>query len=72
MNLIILHGNGINALLNKVSSLKGGYDKLSIIEKNGKSVNWDQMIVEVSTPTLFSDKRILIPNSALYSTSFFM
>lgn len=60
MNIIILQGNAQVALLNNLLSIKKDFDVNSITEINGKEVSWDKVVLSLSTPQLFSEKRLVI------------
>lgn len=60
MKLVILHGGGFSAILNKISSIKKDFDASSTMLINGKEVSFNQAILTLSTPLLFSNKRLAI------------
>lgn len=60
MNLIILHGNGVVALSQKITQIKKEFDSLAIFEFNGKKSNLEGILAEISTGGLFSEKRLVI------------
>jgi DNA polymerase III delta subunit len=60
MNIIVLHGNAPLFQSNKISQIKKGYEKLEIQELSGKEKDYPQILTELSTPQLFSEKRLII------------
>ncbi len=60
MNLLILYGNGLVAMQEKITSVKKNFDLTSIVEISGKELSFNQAVLNLSTPTLFSDKRLII------------
>lgn len=60
MQLIVIHGNGLSAISQKVSEIKKGFDNVSTTEINSKERDFDQAVVAVATPSLFSEKRLVV------------
>ncbi len=60
MKLIILHGNGLVSKSLKISQIKKEFEQLSINEISGKEIPFVQAVVNLSTPQLFSDKRLVV------------
>lgn len=60
MRLIILHGNAQIALLEKTLNIKKEFAKLDIQEFSGQDKNVNQVLLEATTPQLFSDKRLVM------------
>lgn len=60
MKLIIIHGNGLSAISQKISLVKKNFDKLSVIELSGKSAQFEKTLAELSTPSLFANERLVI------------
>lgn len=60
MNLIILHGNGLSAISQKLSDIKKNFDPLEIQTLSGKEWDFEGVVIELSTPQLFSDKRLVV------------
>ncbi len=58
--LILVHGNGLAAISQKISSIKGEFDSLSTVLVSGKNFNWEKGVLEFSTPGLFSDSRLVV------------
>ncbi|MBI2022193.1 hypothetical protein HYS93_04950 [Candidatus Daviesbacteria bacterium] len=59
-NLILIHGNGLTAILSKISSLKKNFDPLSVRIISKEEVEWDQAVINLSTNGLFSEKILAI------------
>lgn len=60
MNLIVLHGNGLVGISNRLLAIKKEFDKDSVQEISVKKVEMGKVLAEISTPQLFSDKRLVI------------
>lgn len=60
MNLIILHGNGIVSLSQKLSQIKKDFDPQSIQILSGKDLEFEKAVIWLSTPQLFSEKRLIV------------
>ena len=60
MNLVIIHGDNAVLLGKKLSELKARFDREAISQYSLKSISFDQLLIEVSTPSLFSEKRLVI------------
>lgn len=60
MKLVILHGNGLAGISNRLSQIKKDFDPLSITEVNGKKQSLESVLAEISTPQLFSEQRLVI------------
>lgn len=60
MKLIVLHGDGLVSKSLKISQIKKEFESLSIFEINGKEMPFDQAVISLSTPQLFSDKRLVV------------
>lgn len=58
--LIILHGNGLVSKSNKLSQIKKDFDNLGIKQFNGEEVDFEKIIAEISTPSLFSQERLIV------------
>jgi DNA polymerase III delta subunit len=58
--LIILHGNGLSAISQKISQIKKEYDPMSISSYSGKAINLENVLPIISTPSLFSEKRLVV------------
>lgn len=54
MKLILVHGNFQDALLKKVSQIKGGFDPLSVTQISGETGS------NLSSPSMFSEERLVI------------
>lgn len=63
MRLIILHGNGLVGTLNRVSQIKKTFDKLSVTELDFKQTHLKSLLLDLLTPQLFSDKRLVVVNN---------
>lgn len=60
MKLIVLHGLGEVALLNKLSSIKEKFDSTEIVELDGKQISFNQAQATIKTPLLFTNDRLII------------
>ncbi len=60
MHLVIVHGNGLVAMLNKIADIKKNFDPLSITQLSAKQKSWDLISQEDLAPSLFSTKRLVI------------
>lgn len=60
MSIVLIHGNAVIAKLNKISAFKKDFDPLSISEFNGKSLSLLQVLPEISTGGLFTEKRLVV------------
>lgn len=60
MNLIILYGSGIVSISQKLSQIKKEFDPLLIQTLSGKDFEFDKAVIELSTPQLFSEKRMVV------------
>ena len=60
MNLILLHGNGLTAISNKISAIKKDFDPMSVVQISGKETNFEQTLLELSTPNLFAQERLIV------------
>lgn len=60
MNLIILHGNGLSALSQKLSQIKKNFDPLAVTTFNSNQIDLASALIEFSTPQLFSKERLII------------
>jgi DNA polymerase III delta subunit len=60
MNLILIHGNAPVAILNAIATIKKNFDPTAIVEVNGKNANFDQVVINLSTPQFFSEKRLVV------------
>jgi DNA polymerase III delta subunit len=60
MNIILLHGNALSAQSNKISQIKKEFEKLEVLELSAKEKDYPQIVAELLTPQLFSEKRLII------------
>jgi DNA polymerase III delta subunit len=60
MHLILLHGNALSAISQKISEIKKKFDPISIVEISGKEFSFDEAVVRSSTGDLFSESRLVI------------
>ena len=60
MNLVIIHGDNAVLLGKKLSELKARFDSEAISHYSLKSLSFDQLLIEIGTPSLFSEKRLVI------------
>lgn len=60
MPLIIIHGNGLTAILNKISLIKKEFDKNSIKEISAKEMSFERAMLDVSGGSLFTEKRLFL------------
>ena len=60
MKLIVLHGNGQVALSKRLSLIKSEFDELEISLFDGRQIDFAQALIEILTPQLFSEKRLVI------------
>ncbi len=60
MPIFVYHGSGLTAISNAISKIKATFPPEAISEINGKNSSIDQAIMNVSTPGLFAEKRLLI------------
>lgn len=60
MSIYILAGNGQVSVNNKVKELKKSFNKDAILELDGKAVTFEQIAVQLSSYSLFSEKRLVI------------
>lgn len=58
--IIILHGDGLSAISQKISQIKKDFDPVSTTSFSGKELGFDEALVKFSTPGLFSEKRLVI------------
>ena len=60
MKLIVLHGTGVVSLNNKISEYKKKFEPLSVVEINGKEMNWNKAVISLSSSSLFSSDRLVL------------
>lgn len=60
MSLIIIHGNGLIAISQKVLEIKKRFAPLLVTEISGKNLSFDQALVELATLSLFAPDRLVI------------
>lgn len=60
MKIIILHGNALSALSQKLSAIKSNFSKDSIVYLDGGKTIWKSLRVEISTPNLFQSECLYI------------
>lgn len=60
MKIILIYGLGLKSALDQISKIKKDFDPLSIIELEWKNLSPKQSLVEMLTPSLFSEKRLVI------------
>lgn len=60
MDLIILAGNGDVLISNKLREIRKDFTKEAITEIDNKSLSIEQILVQLSTPSLFAEKRLVI------------
>jgi DNA polymerase III delta subunit len=60
MKLIVLSGNAVIAIKNKIGQIKKEFDPLSTLSLSGKGTSTDEIILQTSTPALFSEKRLVV------------
>lgn len=60
MELVVIHGNGLSAISQRVSQIKKSFDPLAVVELNSQQLSWEEAIVQISSGSLFSDKRLVI------------
>ncbi|MBI2022622.1 hypothetical protein HYS97_02150 [Candidatus Daviesbacteria bacterium] len=60
MKLFLIHGNGLVGQSNKISQIKKNFDSLAIVEISGKETDFKQAVLDLSTPQLFSDNRLMV------------
>lgn len=60
MNLIIIHGNGLSAISNKLVSIKKGFESLDILTINAQEKSLNAALMEILTGQLFSQKRLVV------------
>lgn len=60
MMVVIVYGNGLSAISRYVSDFKKRFEDLSIQEISGKNISFEQALVDLSTPSFFSEKRLVI------------
>lgn len=58
--VLLLHGNGLMSLSNKISQIKKDFDPLTTVELSGKDTSFNNAYLEVLTPQLFSESRLFI------------
>lgn len=58
--IIILHGNGLSAISNKLISIKKGFDPLAILSLSSREKDFATALMEISTGQLFSQNRLII------------
>lgn len=58
--LILIHGNDLSAIGNKITQLKSSFEPLSVNELSVKSLGWEQVCLDLSTSGLFEEKRLVI------------
>lgn len=58
--IIILHGDGLVAISQKISLIKKEFDPISVTSLSGKEFGFDEALVKFSTLGLFSEKRLVI------------
>lgn len=58
--IILIHGNALVSISQKISQLKKGYNPLSVSELSVKSLGWGQVILDLSNSSLFDEKRLVI------------
>jgi DNA polymerase III delta subunit len=60
MNIYIFSGNGEVTINNKIRDLTKSFSKEAISEIDGKYMTFEQILVHLSTPSLFSEQRLVI------------
>jgi|SRR3989344_803879 len=60
MNLILIHGNGIVASLNKIASLKKDFANFEIQEFSVKHHSLSEGLMNISSAQLFSQKKLVV------------
>lgn len=60
MKLILMHGTGLTAQSQRLSLIKKGFDPLSILTLSGQEIIFDKVFIEISTPNLFIEERLVI------------
>lgn len=62
--ILLLHGSAQALLRKRISEIKNGFDSLEVMEISGK-VSLDEIILNLSTNLLFSEKRLIILDSQI-------
>lgn len=60
MKLILIHGNALVAIQNKLREVKKKYDNFSILEFDAKQKSFSEILPEIGTGGLFSEDRLII------------
>lgn len=60
MNLIVIHGNGLSSISEKVILIRKQFDPLSSFTIDGTGTEWDKIVSNISTGQLFSQKRLVV------------
>ncbi len=60
MPIILIHGNGLTGILNRIRQFKKGYEPLSVQEINGKETAFETAVLSLETRDLFASKRLVL------------
>lgn len=60
MKLIIIHGSGLVAILNKVASYKKTFDLLETLTMSSKTHSFSEVLLNLATPDLFCEKKLVV------------
>lgn len=64
MNLVIFDGGNYAVLSKKLAEIKAEFSKESVTTTSLKSTSFEQLLLELGTPSLFSEKRLVIVEDA--------